>query len=317
VKLASQLLGAWAAVIVVTACAPNKVAESEVVAEPPKFDSKQIEAAACLASVPKRANLKAASFVMGSDKAYREESPAKSATVGAFDIDTTEVTNDEFARFVTVTGYVTDAEKTQAGFNAAGGAVFTPPTATRPTWWQFVEGANWRAPSGPESSIEGRGLFPVVQVSHADAKAYAEWANRRLPTEAEWEYAAKAGSETLYVWGEDLAPNGQQNANTWQGAFPVSNTAADGYTLLAPVGCFLPNGFGLYDMIGNVWEWTDSTFDSAPTKDGAEAVYAIKGGSYLCAENYCRRYRASARQPQEAGFSTNHIGFRTVKNNAP
>jgi len=148
----------------------------------------------------------------------------------------------------------------------------------------------------------------VVQVSHADAKVYAEWAGRDLLTEGMWELAAKGGTDELYVWGNKRVPNGVEQANTWQGAFPVQNTNVDGYFLRAPVGCFKPNGFGAYDMIGNVWEWTDTIYQD---NDG-EKIYTIKGGSFLCAENYCRRYRASARQPQEAGLPTNHIGFRTV-----
>lgn len=293
--------------LVLSACQPKDIAA------PLMAESKSVVSAECLQAVPARISLSAGRFTMGSDKAYPEESPARASSVGAFDIDAVEVTNDAFASFVTATGYVTDAEKPQPGFGAAGAAVFTPPTATRPTWWQFVEGANWRSPNGSDSSIDGLGLHPVVQVSYADAKAYAKWAGRRLPTEAEWEYAAKGGADTFYVWGNDRVPNNTEQANTWQGAFPVSNTAADGYRALAPIGCFPPNDFGLYDMIGNVWEWTDSTFDDAPAKEGAEPIYAIKGGSYLCAENYCRRYRAAARQPQEAGFATNHIGFRTIK----
>ena len=174
--------------------------------------------------------------------------------------------------------------------------------------WQFVEGASWRHPEGPNSTIEDRDNDPVVQISLRDAKAYAAWAKRRLPTDAEWEYAAKAGAETLYVWGEEKAPGGKEQANTWQGAFPLTNSKKDGYLRRAPVGCYEPNGFGLYDMIGNVWEWTDT-----PYENNSEAPqYVIKGGSFLCAPNYCRRYRASAMQPQDADFTTNHIGFRTV-----
>ena len=149
---------------------------------------------------------------------------------------------------------------------------------------------------------------PVVQVSYRDAQAYAAWAGRRLPNETEWEYAANGGAETIYVWGDERAPDGAEMANTWQGSFPIQNAEADGYAKRAPVGCYPANEFGLYDMIGNVWEWTDSK----ASQNGAEAVYTIKGGSFLCAPNYCRRYRAAARQAQEAGLPTSHIGFRTV-----
>ena len=190
-----------------------------------------------------------------------------------------------------------------------GGAVFVIPSTENPSWWQFVEGANWRKPEGPDSSIEGRDYHPVVQVSLKDAKAYAEWKGRRLPTQEEWEHAAKAGSEDTYVWGNEKAPNGVEQANTWQGAFPLENTSDDGYLRRAPVGCFPSNNLGLYDMIGNVWEWTDTPY-GLPSES---PQYVIKGGSFLCAPNYCRRYRASALQPQDADFTTNHIGFRTVK----
>jgi len=267
----------------------------------------------CLTEIPKPIAVKAATTIIGSETTYPEERPIREVVLQAYTIDTTEVTNAQFAEFVAATGYVTSAEKTQPGFDKIGSAVFKPPMATQPTWWHFIEGANWRHPEGPDSSIDGKDTDPVVQVSHADAAAYAAWAGRRLPTEAEWEHAAKAGAETIYVWGEERVPNGKEQANTWQGAFPVQNSLTDGYGLRAPVGCFSPNSFGLYDMIGNVWEWTDSLYqDSA-----GEPIYTIKGGSFLCAENYCRRYRASARQPQEDGLPTNHIGFRTVSKRQP
>jgi len=262
--------------------------------------------AACLKSLPTPVRMDGGQTLMGSDSAYPEERSQRNVQLSAFEIDASEVTNRQFATFVKETGFITEAEKPQAGFNAPGGAVFSTPTASHPSWWRFVEGANWKHPEGPNSTIEGRELEPVVQVTLNDARAYANWAERRLPIEEEWEFAAKAGSNSMYVWGNDRAPDGQEKANTWQGAFPIQNTSADGFSARAPIGCFEPNAFGLYDMIGNVWEWTDTAWG-----DGQSHV--IKGGSFLCAENYCRRYRASARQPQEANFSTNHIGFRTVK----
>jgi formylglycine-generating enzyme required for sulfatase activity len=246
--------------------------------------------------------------IIGSDIGYREERRRKKV-IGEFYIDATEVTNVQFSDFIEATGYVTDAERVQPGFGKKGGSVFKTPSASSPNWWSFVEGANWRQPEGPGSSIEGRETEPVVQVSHADAKAYANWAGRELPSENLWELAAKGGKDELYVWGKERAPNGTEQANTWQGAFPIQNTNADGYFHRAPVGCYSPNEFGVYDMIGNVWEWTDTIYQESE----GEKIYTIKGGSFLCAENYCRRYRASARQPQEAGFSTNHIGFRTIQ----
>ncbi len=252
-----------------------------------------------------------ATFQMGG-RLYPEEGPVREMQVGAFNIDSTEVTNAQFAAFVEATGYVTDAEKAQPGFDVDGGAVFMQPTEDYPSWWRFIEGADWRHPQGPDSSIEGRDQYPVVQVSYNDAKAYADWKGRRLPTEAEWEYAAGAGATTNFVWGDEKTPGGKEQANTWQGNFPLENTAEDGHSGQAPVGCYPPNKFGLYDMIGNVWEWTDTMFQGGAGIDGGEAVHVIKGGSFLCADNYCRRYRSAARQPQEVGLPTNHVGFRTV-----
>lgn len=248
-----------------------------------------------------------AEFEMGGEL-YPEEGPIRTVSVGAFDIDKTEVTNKQFAAFVDATGYVTDAEKEQDGFGALGGAVFMPPTPDYQSWWRFMEGANWYQPEGPESTIAGKDYYPVVQVSYNDAKAYAEWAGRRLPTEAEWEYAASAGATTSYVWGDERVPDGKEQANTWQGPFPMRDTGADGHTGQAPVGCFPANSFGLHDMIGNVWEWTDTVFQAGE----GEPIHVIKGGSFLCADNYCQRYRSAARQPQEVGLPTNHVGFRTV-----
>lgn len=268
--------------------------------------------AVCLSAIPGPVPIADGSATIGNETAYPEEAPARAKAFEGFDIDAAEVTNAAFEKFIDATGYVTTAEKEQPGFDAPGAAIFKEPTVSNPGWWQFAEGANWRAPAGPGSSIDGKYNHPVVQVSHADATAYAKWAGRALPSEAQWEYAAKAGSDTLYVWGEQLTPQGQAQANTWQGVFPLQNSAEDGFTRSAPAGCFEPNGFGLYDMIGNVWEWTDTVYQET----GGEKIYTIKGGSFLCAPSYCRRYRASARQPQEAGFSTNHIGFRTVSKRA-
>ena len=251
--------------------------------------------------------LPAADLTLGVNAYYPEEEE-RAATIDTFNLDVTEVTNTQFRNFIIATGYMTTAEKVQPGSNAAGGAVFRPPSATNPNWWQFVEGANWQNPEGPDSTIDGRDNHPVVQVSLVDARAYAEWAGRSLPTEDQWEYAARGRSDTTYVWGEERAPNGVEQANTWQGAFPIQNSEKDGFRLTAPVGCFEPNSYGLYDMIGNVWEWTLTEYEETSTPNS----YAIKGGSFLCAPNYCARYRAPARQSQEADFSTNHIGFRTV-----
>ena len=251
-----------------------------------------------------------AESIIGTDQAYPEER-TRSVVLSDYDIDNTEVTNVQFKAFIDATGYVTTAEKPQPGSGKPGGAVFTEPSAANPNWWQFVEGANWKHPEGPHSNIDGQDNYPVVQVSLIDAKAYAKWAGRALPTEAQWEYAARAGSKSKFVWGDQRAPNGIEQANTWQGAFPIENKKTDGYRLRAPTGCYEPNDYGLYDMIGNVWEWTLTEYEYTQTPNS----YTIKGGSFLCAPNYCARYRAPARQGQEADFSTNHIGFRTVSRN--
>jgi len=283
------------------------------------------------------------SFGMGTEKAYRDEKPVRQVKVDGFWIDTHEVTNNQFARFVEETGHKTLAEKQPEPFPNAppelmkpGSAVFKQPgnvvTGDITQWWHYVPGANWRQPEGPGSSIEGRGDHPVVHIAHADAEAYAKWAGRSLPTEAQWEFAARAGAESTFPWGETLAPEGKHMANTWTGTFPTQNSKADGYVFSAPAGCFPPNANGLYDMIGNVWEWTSDWYapghdpratdnPEGPPKDKSHdrrnpgfPVKVIKGGSYLCAPNYCMRYRPAARHAQDTGLGTNHIGFRTVLN---
>lgn len=235
---------------------------------------------------------------------------------GALRIDATEVTNAQFSEFVAATGYVTRAERglLEAIYDdlpddarVPGSAVFIPPLEKGPLnparWWRFVPGADWRHPQGPGSSIEGRDRFPVVHVAYEDAIAYARWAGRRLPSAREWERAARGGLETEYEWGGQ-EPEGVE-ANYWQGVFPIINLETDGFEGLAPVGCFKPNGYGLYDMTGNVWEWTS-------TQEGAAGTRIVKGGSYLCARNYCANYRPSAFQEQDMTLGTSHIGFRTV-----
>ena len=243
----------------------------------------------------------AGSFQMG-DTLYPEEGPVREVSVGAFWIDRTEVTNSEFAAFVDATGYVTTAERPEQ----KGAAVFVMPSgsvdlSSISTWWRYAEGANWRQPGGPGTSIEGRDSYPVVAVTLEDAEAYARWKGRRLPTEEEWERAARAGAARPPDHGQP------RSANTWQGVFPVIDTSEDGYQGMSPVGCFKPNAYGLFDMVGNVWEMTATTYQGHTPK-----AQVIKGGSFLCAPNYCRRYRAAARQPQEADLGTSHVGFRTV-----
>ena len=295
---------------------------------------------------------------MGSDKHYPEEAPAHEVCVTDFWIAPQAVTNRAFAAFVAATGYVSLAQRpVSPGADAAGptdslppgSAVFRQPAAgadvRTANWWVYVPGASWEAPDGPGSSWMGREDHPVVHVCHADAQAYCAWSGTRLPTEAEWEYAARGGLDGCdYAWGNVLAPSGRIEANIWLGKFPTQNLKrrAPG---TEPVGSFAPNGYGLFDMIGNAWEWTDSRFAShrnAPAvprccgprnlpgaaelaePDGKSreqrtgiADYVIKGGSYLCAWNYCRRFRPAARSGHPAEESTGHIGFRCVRSLLP
>jgi formylglycine-generating enzyme required for sulfatase activity len=253
------------------------------------------------------------SFVMGDDAHYPEEGPPQTVAVKGFWIDAHEVTNAQFAAFVKATGYKTISERDPPKLPGAppemlapGSAVFNIPSDDDPRWWRWVVGAHWRHPSGPKETIIGRDNEPVVQIAYQDAEAYAQWAGKELPSEAQWEYAARGGAVAL---PEPVDAKGEPQANYYQGVFPVKNLNTDGYVGRAPVGCFTPNSFGLYDMIGNVWEWTRSSGSRA---DASEPVNIIKGGSYLCAANYCARYRPAARQFQERGLGTDHIGFRLV-----
>lgn len=270
-----------------------------------------------LAALDGDAAIPGGAFVMGSDAFYPEEGPARPAEAPDFRIDRHEVTNDQFAAFVAATGYVTVAERAPdpADFPgldpealAPGSAVFVAgDEAGQGGEWRFVPGASWRAPMGPGSDLQGKGELPVVHVAYEDAAAYAAWAGRRLPSETEWERAARAGLDgAAYEWGSELAPDDEWRANTWQGAFPLEDRGEDGFIGAAPVGCYGASAYGLYDMTGNVWEWTSDAYGGDP------ALGVVKGGSFLCAESYCARYRPSARQPYERNFSASHIGFRTV-----
>ena len=293
-------------------------------------------------------------FRMGSDRHYPEEALAHRATGAPFWIDRTPVTNRQFRQFVEATGYIGYAEiapdpKDYPGalphMLKPGSLVFTPPP--RPVdlsewqhWWKFEFGANWRRPYGRGRSNHGLDDHPVVHVALQDAEAYAAWAGKALPTEAEWEYAARGGLDGAeFAWGDELTPGGRHMANTWQGAFPRENLVADGYARTSPVRAFRPNnGYGLFDMIGNVWEWTTDWYSArhaadAPKaccipenpRDGREADSydecdpmvriarkVVKGGSHLCAPNYCRRYRLAARHAQPIDTSMSHVGFRCV-----
>ena len=297
-------------------------------------------------------------FRMGSDRHYPEEAPAHRVTVDGFWIDRTPVTNARFRAFVRATGHVTLAERAPlaADYPGAlphrltpGSLVFKPakgPVDLRDhhAWWRFRPGAHWRRPLGPGSSIAGLDDHPVVHVAYADAAAYAAWAGKALPSEAEWEYAARGGLDGAeFAWGDALAPGGRHQANTWQGTFPYENLAEDGYLRTSPVTAFPPNGYGLHDMIGNVWEWTADFYAPRHAADAPKACCiprnprggreessrdpgepaipiprrVLKGGSHLCAPNYCRRYRPAARHPHPVDTSTSHIGFRCIERRGP
>jgi sulfatase modifying factor 1 len=290
-------------------------------------------------------------FRMGSDRHYPEEAPVHRVSVDAFWMDRTPVTNRDFRKFVEATGYVTLAEiapdpKDYPGalphMLEAGSLVFTPPDhpvdlRNFANWWQFKFGANWRRPYGKGSTIRGLDHHPVVHVAYRDAEAYAAWAGKTLPAEAEWEFAARGGLDGAeFAWGDEFMPGGRYMANTWQGEFPVRNLAEDGFKRTSPVGAFLPNGYGLFDMIGNVWEWTADWYSARHTADAPKACCipdnprggtetgsydtcqpqikiprrVVKGGSHLCAPNYCRRYRPAARHAQPIDTSMSHVGFR-------
>ena len=292
-------------------------------------------------------------FRMGSDRHYPEEAPAHRVAVDDFWIDRDPVTNADFERFVRESGYVTLAERALDPGQYPGVArqllepaslVFSPPrlaveTADWRRWWQLVPGASWRRPTGPGSSCRGLELHPVVHIAFQDALAYARWAGKDLPTEAEWELAARGGLEGMeYAWGDTFTPGGRHMANTWQGRFPHENTALDGFERTSPVRSFPSNGYGLYDMIGNVWEWTSDFYaprhpapatkaccvprnprNANPADSFAADLPAngvprrvIKGGSHLCAPDYCRRYRPAARQAQAIDSPASHLGFRCV-----
>lgn len=278
------------------------------------------------------------SFLMGSNDFYREERPIRRASVRGFWMDTHPVTNAAFQRFVDATDYVTLCERPldPAVYPDADPALLVPgslvfrrppgPVSLRDNraWWEYAPGADWRHPQGPESTSADRVDHPVVHVAYEDAAAYAAWAGKELPTEAEWEYAARGGLYgATYAWGDEVAPEGRPMANTWQGRFPWENLEIDGYAGTSPVDAFPANGYGLHDMIGNVWEWTASEFAPAkgerlkpsccvPTEPAADTRLVVKGGSHLCAPNYCLRYRPAARQGEALDTSTCHIGFRCV-----
>ncbi len=294
-------------------------------------------------------------FTMGSDfKDFPEEHPPHPVTVDPFWIDTMAVTNEDYTRFVRATGYVTVAERPldpamypalPTEQLAPGSLVFRQPAGpvditNMALWWKFISGASWKRPEGPRSDVSKRRQHPVVHLAWEDIEAYATWAGKTLATEAEWEFAARGGLEgATYTWGEDFTPDGRMMANTWQGLFPWQNLKSDGFARTAPVGSFPANGYGLFDMAGNVWEWTedfytpnhpeveicncctptnprvatpDQSYDAADPRSAHIPRRVIKGGSHLCAPNYCWRYRPAARQAQMVESGMSHIGFRCI-----
>jgi formylglycine-generating enzyme required for sulfatase activity len=290
-------------------------------------------------------------FWMGSDGGQSDERPVHQVAVDGFWMDCTEVTNAQFGRFVAETRYVTVAERQPdpKDFPGAppeklvpGAIVFKPPPGEVPldnhfVWWDYAPGANWRHPEGPDSSIDGRENEPVVQVCWEDAVAYARWAGKRLPTEAEWEFAARGGLDRMpYCWGKQKTPEGRWLANIWQGRFPNQNTLADGFRGIAPVSSFEPNGYGLYDMAGNVWEWCSDWYapdyyahspprnplgpdqsDSFDPNEPGVAKRVTRGGSFLCSDLYCIGYRPSARMKNTPDSALSHTGFRCVRSAKP
>jgi formylglycine-generating enzyme len=284
-------------------------------------------------------------FWMGSNDGPPDEAPSHAVSVPGFFMDATEVTNDEFARFVRETAYVTVAEKAPRAEDfpgvppeklVAGAAVFSPPSGEVPldnhfAWWEYRPGANWLHPEGPGSDLRGRGKHPVVHVCWDDAMAYARWAGKRLPTEAEWEYAARGGLDRQpYIWGMDITPAGQHRANIWQGKFPNENLCGDGFRGTAPVSTYPPNGYGLYDMAGNVWEWCQDWYrpdfypasprenpagptDSYDPQEPGVPKRVIRGGSFLCSDLYCIGYRPAARMKSSPDTGLSHTGFRCVR----
>lgn len=293
-------------------------------------------------------------FRMGSDEYYPEEGPVHQVTVDGFWMDRYPVTNERFARFVAATGYVTCAERVPRPdeypgllphMRYAGSLVFTQPDAPAGlqdllAWWRFEAGADWRHPMGAASSLDGKAQHPVVHVTFDDAQAFAQWDGKDLPTEAQWEFAARGGLDGApFAWGNEVLLEGRHQANTWQGEFPWQNLAEDGYERTSPVGSFPANGYGLYDLIGNVWEWTTDWYQPRHPDEKAKACCiprnprgprvqdsiehaapglaiprkVLKGGSHLCAPNYCLRYRPAARYPEPIDTATSHVGFRCIR----
>jgi formylglycine-generating enzyme len=362
---ASAAMSAHVADLVAASPAPNSGGTKATAApEPPPIN------ASFLPTIPNKAPIPAntprgmvwitgGEFSMGAQdppdmdnvgmQATKDSRPIHRVYVDGFFMDKTDVTNAQFAEFVKATGYVTVAEKAPRAEDfpgappenlVAGGVVFVPPDHAvalndHLQWWTYVKGANWRHPTGPNSSVKGKENYPVVQIAYEDAEAYAKWAHKRLPTEAEWEFAARGGlAGKPFVWGDEFRPKGKWMANTYQGHFPTQDSGTDGFIGLAPVGQYAPNGYGLYDMAGNVWQWTSDWYRPdyyarlaaaggvARNPQGPTAPYdpaeptekkkAHRGGSFLCTDQYCSRYMVGTRGKGEVSTGTNHLGFRCV-----
>ena len=294
-------------------CSPGRsVSDSvpEPVADPASLDAD---------SHPEMARIPAGRWLLGEDRSIANpedgEGPVRPVELPAFLIDKTAVTNQAFASFVSATGYVTEAERLGWSFVFMAqvhpeAEIATNADASAPEWWLPVRGACWHAPDGGGSSLRARQDHPVVHVSWNDAVAFAGFTGKRLPTEAEWETAARGGlQQAIYSWGDELHPQGRHMCNIWQGRFPFSNTADDGYLATAPARSFPPNGFGLYNMLGNVWEWSASRWSNE-----AADLMAMRGGSYLCHASYCNRYRVAARTQNHRSATSSHLGFRCAGN---
>lgn len=288
-------------------CAPDRQRQ-----EPPE-PTVAVRAGAGASAAGDTVLVEGGSFLLGSDDRWAYpadgEGPVRKVSLGSFRIDPLAVSNQAFAAFADATGYTTEAERFGWSFVFAGLLPddFPPTQAVADApWWRRVDGADWQHPEGPQSSLGGRLDHPVVHVSWNDAQAYCTWVGGRLPTEAEWEAAARGGLEgAVFPWGDEREPGGEHRMNVWQGAFPAENSEADGHYGTCPVDAFPPNGYGLHNTTGNVWEWAADWFDPA-----GETVRVQKGGSYLCHDSYCRRYRVAARQGNSPDSSTGNVGFR-------
>lgn len=322
--------------------------DTHILCRPPSRSASLIDAKDNIASVDnsnaEMVWITSGTFQMGSDD-FADSKPVHTISIYGFWMDEHEVTNAQFEKFVNATDYITGAERelnpadypgVPADKLVPGSAVFTPPaqavSLNNPLqWWQYVPGANWRNPLGLQSSIKGKENEPVTQVCYEDAVAYAKWAGKRLSTEAEWEFAARAGkTNTRYYWGSELKPGGRWAANIFQGNFPDHNTLEDGFATTAPVKTFAPNGFGLYDMEGNVWEWCSDLYrpdyyqnspannpkgpsDSYDPEEPDMEKHVQRGGSFLCSDQYCIRYKVGSRGKGETSSASNNLGFRCVK----